>query len=329
MNLDIKNTKILQELDINPKISTSKLAKKVRLSQQVVDYRIKKLIEQGIITNFGTIINLAKIGYEQYRVFFQLGNISEEEKHNIINYLKDHNKVYWAAIIGNRWDLSVVVFVKNYEEFENFLDELFNKFPKALKDYDALYCLYHEFYNHKFLHSNNKISNSIIKLNFANAGKLINLDKLDINILNNLKLNCRLSNLEIGEKYNVSYKTIQNRIKKLEELNIISGYRIFLKSEEYNYKAYLLLISFKSYGRDIESKLFSYAKNNISITQTLKLFGNWSLLFHLRAINEKELQNTIIELRNLFPIIGDYEIIPIFQDISIDHFPMSKELGLL
>ena len=77
--IDIKDKKILQELDINPRITTSKLAKNIRLSQQVTNYRINKLVENKIITQFGTILNLSKIGYEQYRVLFQLDNINEEE----------------------------------------------------------------------------------------------------------------------------------------------------------------------------------------------------------------------------------------------------------
>src|SRR3989338_4494349 len=136
IEIKIKDKKILEQLDLDSKISTSRLAKNVRLSQQVVDYRIKKLIENGIIRQFGTIFNLSKIGFEQYRVLFELSSVGEKEKNEIINYLKNHNKVYWAAIVGGKWDLFVVLFIKNYEEFDDFLDELFKKFPNMIKDYE-------------------------------------------------------------------------------------------------------------------------------------------------------------------------------------------------
>ncbi len=279
-------------------------------------------MENKIITQFGTILNLSKIGYEQYRVLFQLDNINEEEKHKIINYLKEHENVYWAAIVGGKWDLFAVVFIKNYEEFENFLDDLFNRFPKSLKDYEAIYTLYNEFYKHKYLHEGKILEP--VKLNFTNSGKLIELDDIDLKILDQIKSNCRLSSLEISKKCKVNYKTVQNRIKSLENQQLIAGYRIFIKSEEINYKAYLILISFNSYGREVERKLISYAKNHELITQSIKLFGSWSLMFHVRSRNEKELQKLIIEIRNNYPIIGNYEIIPVFEDILIDNFPMSK-----
>src|SRR3989344_4841658 len=324
MELDVKDKKILQELDANPKIPLSRLAKKVRLSQQVVDYRIKRLREQGIIQHFGTIFNLSKIGYEQYRVFFQVGNVDDNEKRRVIEYLKKHENLYWAALVGGKWDLLVVVFVKNYEEFESFLDELFEKYQKILKDYEAFYVLYHEFYSHKFL--GDIASGKPLKINFANAGAFVDLDTLDIKILDLIKMNCRAPSLDIGKKCKVSYKTIQNRIKVLDEKGLIAGYRLFLRSEQFFYKAYFLVVSFTSYGRKTQDDLLGYAQQHPLITQTLKLFGRWSLMFHLRLRDERELQGVIIEMRNKFPLIGDYGVIPVFEDIAIAHFPMSKKL---
>src|SRR3989344_5825803 len=134
--MDVKDRKILLELDRNPRISTTKLAKKVLLSQQVTDYRIKKL-KEDVINQFGTVLNLSKIGYEQYRVLFQL-SASENEKSDLIKYLGTSKNIYWAAIVGGKWDLLTVVYVKNYDEFEDFLDNLFQKF-KFIRDYEALY----------------------------------------------------------------------------------------------------------------------------------------------------------------------------------------------
>lgn len=323
MRMDAKNRQIIQQLDLNPRMPISRLAKAVRVSQQVADYRVKKLQEQEIIAHFGTILNLSTLGYEQYRVLFQLGSVSDAQKREIIEYLKTHNRIYWAALIGGKWDLLAVVWVKNYEEFEGFLDALFNRFPQVIKDYEALYITYHEFYNHKFLQET-KRKTDCIPINLANPGRTILLDTLDQCILKQMKTNCRLSALHVAQSCRTTYKTVQNRVKRLEQNNVIVGYRLFLKSEKQQFRAYLLLVSFQSYGRDAEKKLFRYASSHPLITQSLKLFGRWSLMFHIRVNTEHELQQLIIGMRNSYPIIGDYEIIPIFEDIAIDHFPMSK-----
>ena len=80
------------------------------------------MVESNLIISFGTIFNPATIGYEQYRILFQLGQVTDEEKHHIIQYLKNDSRVYWASIVGGKWDLFVVIFVRNYDDYEKFLD---------------------------------------------------------------------------------------------------------------------------------------------------------------------------------------------------------------
>ena len=51
-NLDLKDKKILYELDLNSRQSNKQLAKKVQLSEMVVGYRIKRLIDNNFIEYF-------------------------------------------------------------------------------------------------------------------------------------------------------------------------------------------------------------------------------------------------------------------------------------
>ena len=111
------------------------------------------------------------------------------------------------------------------------------------------------------------------------------------------------------------------KVKNLEKQGIISGFRSFFNSENYGYKAFFLLLTFKSYGLEVEKNLSHYALSTKSITQSLKLFGKWSMMFLLRAKNQEEVQEIIITMRNKHPEIGDYEIIPIFKDLAINHLP--------
>ena len=55
--LDLLDRKILYELDRNSRRSASEIAKKVRVHRNVVNFRINRLIEKGIIREFVTIIN--------------------------------------------------------------------------------------------------------------------------------------------------------------------------------------------------------------------------------------------------------------------------------
>jgi Lrp/AsnC family leucine-responsive transcriptional regulator len=304
---------LMKELDTNPKITLSRLSKKLRISQQTADYRVKRLIKSKEITKFGTIINLKSLGYEHYRIFitFKKRNYSNQE---IFSYLKNQKGVYWASRVGGQYDLHLVLFVHDFEELDNFIDKLNNHFPDLIKSYKNEYVLKHFIYNHKYL------LNKENKIEYGYNDKLQKIDKLDSFILKKIKDNCRLSSLELSKDKNISYKTIINRIKSLEKKKIILGYRLFIQS--LNYKPYIVLFSFKDYSTIQEKRLLSYLETNHKVTQALRLFGNWDLYLHLRATNQEELQEFLINLRDKYTLIDNFQIIPIFEDISIDLFPV-------
>ncbi len=66
--LDLKDRKILYELDFNCRQTCSQIGKKVGLSSEVVNYRINKLEEEKIITQYQVALDLDKIGIIQFKI---------------------------------------------------------------------------------------------------------------------------------------------------------------------------------------------------------------------------------------------------------------------
>ena len=64
MALDETDSKILNILETNGRISISELAQKVKMSAPSVTDRIRRLESRGIIKNFTVNIDLAKLGLE-------------------------------------------------------------------------------------------------------------------------------------------------------------------------------------------------------------------------------------------------------------------------
>ncbi len=311
--MDKIDQNLLIELDKNPKISMSKLAKRLRVSQQVADYRFKRLIFNKQISKLGAIINLKSLKLEHYRIFFTFNSTKGYSENGIFSYLKSKKEVYWSARTGGKYDLLVVLFVLDFEAFDSFIEDFNKSFPGLVKDYKACYVLEHYFYRHKYL------SKDYSSIRYGCKEGIVEIDDLDRHILNKIKDDCRISSLELAKGMAVTYKTVLNRIKSLENKKAILGYRLFIKSEEV--KPFIILFSFKDYTKEGERNLLSYLAGSPAITQVLRQFGIWNLFVHVRVKDNLELQNLVIDLRNRFHIIDDYEIIPIFQDISINLFP--------
>lgn len=312
--MDKIDEKILKVLDAQPRIPVSSLARKVRISQQVADYRIKRLTTTGMITTMGTIINLKALGLEQYRIFFTFNARKEIKIRTVFDYLRQRRGIYWAARVGGRYDLLVVLFVKDFAEFDEFIDSFNSTFTGLIKDYKGCYGLDHVLYRHKFISD----TEGVMKYGYNDVR--VSIDVIDIRILGEMKSNCRAHLLELGASAGVSYKTIGHRIKKLEEKNVILGYRIFIRSTER--APFVVLFSFKNYSRSEEKRLLGFLGRDIGITQVVRLFGVWNLFVHVRMENLERLQEFIITVRDVFTIIDEYEIIPVFEDIAINLFPV-------
>ena len=72
MKLDLRDLKILHELGLDSRQTNSEIGKRVGISQQAVSYRIKQLLDKGIITEFFTVINFGFFGYSKERLFGSL-----------------------------------------------------------------------------------------------------------------------------------------------------------------------------------------------------------------------------------------------------------------
>ena len=94
LNLDVKDKKLLYQLDINSRQTNSEIAKKVGLSKQVVGFRIKRLIKEKLITSFYTIIDISKLGFTVHKNFLRLQNLDRNEEKKLLHFLKNNNYMY-------------------------------------------------------------------------------------------------------------------------------------------------------------------------------------------------------------------------------------------
>ncbi len=311
--LDKIDQKLLTELDHNPIIPITTLAKKIKISQQAASYRLERLQTNKTITKFGTIINLKSLGLEHYRIFFTF-NATKYKMSDIFTYLKSQSSTYWAARIGGKYDLLLVLFVKDFEEFDRSLASFNRHFPDLIKDHKACYGTLHMLHHHRFY------TNDHTLLQYGYNNKPHPIDQVDRAILHILKDNCRIPALQVGQKLGINYKTVLNRIRLMEKSYIILGYRIFITN--HTHPPSIVLFSYKNYSQESEQHLISYLTARPEVTQQVRLFGIWNLFVHVRSASVEDIQKFIIQTRDKFEIIDNYEVIPIFEDITINLLPM-------
>lgn len=135
VTIDLKDRKILHELDLNSRQSNTQIGKKVGLKKDVVSYRIKGMQDEGVINNFWTAINTFKLGYHVYRIYINFQYVSSQIKEKIIQHFIDYRNVWAVISLKAEIDFDVVVWVKDIYEFYQFWNTTLDEF----EDYFAKY----------------------------------------------------------------------------------------------------------------------------------------------------------------------------------------------
>ena len=131
--LDLKDRKILHQLDIDSRQSASQIGKKVGLNRDVVSNRIKKLQRKGIIENFYTVIDASRLGYISFRFYFVFQSVTTEEKQEIIDYFVNNKYTYFVGSLEGLYDLCVIMWVKNVMDFYSFYKKMLKKSVRLQK----------------------------------------------------------------------------------------------------------------------------------------------------------------------------------------------------
>src|SRR3989338_8609048 len=95
--VDLKDRKILFELEQDSRQSLSKIAKKVSLKKETVFHRIKSLENRGIIKYYLTEINTYKLGYLYYPMLLRFQNTTPHIEKEIIQYLLNSPYIAWLT----------------------------------------------------------------------------------------------------------------------------------------------------------------------------------------------------------------------------------------
>ena len=91
--LDLKDRKLLSSIEMDARTPLTQLAKKLKLSKQVVKYRMDRLQKENLIQSYYAVIDLNKLKQTIYVVYFKLANITSSIEQTWYNKLNSDKAV--------------------------------------------------------------------------------------------------------------------------------------------------------------------------------------------------------------------------------------------
>ena len=146
----------------------------------------------------------------------------------------------------------------------------------------------------------------------------MSVDVLNSKILKCLQSNARLSNAEIGRQVGISSPAVSERIKKMEDVGIIEGYKAIVSPFEIGYqlKAIVTLRAFMGKLKPFLEKVKTYDE----VINCYRITGDENIVMEVVLKNQKHLETFIDQLITygesktqivLSRVIKQKEVIPI------------------
>jgi len=298
--LDVKDRKILYELDLDSRQSFSQLGKKVGLHKDVVAYRVKKLQEKSIITKFYTGLRAHKLGHSPVKFYLTYQNITPKIKQDIIDYLVMSPYTATVHSAEGQYDLVVICEVENIPKFYDIWTNIINKYKDFFSN--QILCIHNKLieYNKIFL-LDEKTDKKDDRILFVSSSDDRNaeIDSLDKKILDLLAPNSRITTIEIAQKLKSTVNTINSRIKKLVKTGVIQRYTINIDWPKIGYqwfKADIIL-------RDPEKiqQIADFIENNPNLLYKISSIGYVDLELMFILNNANQLHQIMEDLSSKFP----------------------------
>jgi len=310
--LDLRDKKLLFELDKNSRASLSELAKKLKTSKEVVYYRLNNLIKNNIILKFHTVPATYRFGLTAYKVYLRLSDYSEEDYKKLVNLLMANKDVFWVAISKGRWDLMFGIWAKSLEDFFLIHDSILNKFSKFIQEKQLSISRENIQFNRRWMYDDNS---PVLEFNFGEKEDRIELDEKDKAILDELVSDSRKSIVDIAEKTKLSVDTVRYRIKAMEKSGIIKGYKCLLNASKVGFTTCKAFVFFKNITEAKKKEFMDYCKNQQNSVNIVITFASWDLELEFETKSYEEYFKIMDDIKNKFnDIIRFYESVMIVSE---------------
>lgn len=314
--LDKKDRDLLYLLDVDGRLTYSQLAKRAKMSKQLVKYRIERLEKEGFIKGYFPMIDTSKLGYTTFRLYLKFRNITPTKKEEIIEYLKKQKSIWAVVLISGKWDIALGISVKDIYGYYEVWEEILKKYLPNITDYKV--SIYSPIYHYSKSYLVEKEDES--KIRILGGNEKTSFDELDINILKKLSKNARVSLVDISNELKQSAELISFRIKQLEKKGIIQGYRAMIDVEKFGYEFYKAEIRLSSYENI--NQILSFCHRHPNIYQTDKTIGGETIEIEFHVKSLKEMLAIIGELEKHFPKTIDwFDYITVLSEEKTTYMP--------
>ncbi|MFH1785517.1 MAG: Lrp/AsnC family transcriptional regulator [Candidatus Micrarchaeota archaeon] len=322
--IDWKDRQILFHLDENGFQPASIIAKKTRLSKQVVGYRITEMQRRGVLRRCCVIVNEAKLGYTFFKFYLKYKNVDKKLENEIIEFFSNHLDVGLVDTCDGRFDMFIGVWANDTHHLYKVYRELFGGYGKYFENISV--SIVETAYNSKRGYLIGERTRAEVPLFGGEVDPNPRIDELDKKILAILSKDARNRLVDIAKELKVTPTAVSYRIKKMKESGIIQGARVVLDRNKINFLSYKVLVRVDSFDGKELNRFLNHVTQHPNIIDIDLCLGDWNIELDVEIDNYDSFRKLMLELRTNFSnLIKSYDSLLVFHEHTYTYYPMGKK----
>jgi DNA-binding Lrp family transcriptional regulator len=319
MNMDFKDRKLLYWLDQDGRATNKELGRRIRLSEQGVGYKLRRLEEDGVIRHYVAFINTLALGYSHYKVLLRLQDTNPKREEELLAALVGNPNIRWVASCSGSWDVNFSLLARTPDGFV----EAYRVIEQAFGDIIAEKSVHLNVRSPGF--TRGYLLGEKSEKTHAYASKSASvLDDTDRRLLKAISQNARARLVDLAKRLGVSIDVVRYRLKGLERTGVISGYTLFLDLDQLGVERHSVYFSLHGMDASVERRMLEFARTHKNVIFMPVLVGAYDLSLELEVMSYFELDSTLRRFRELFAEhIKGFEIVRATKEHKYDFFPFT------
>lgn len=328
--LDVIDRKILSLWGHNSRISSTALAKALRLSREVVDYRIKQMTKRGLLTGHTTLVDTKRLGQFKHIVYLRLQDFTKEKEEDLVRKFIENKNIVWVASCSGGWDLGLLVSSKTLEEFSHIFNFVTSSCGGHLSDYIILNEVKENYAGRGLLAEGIPPQTTILDRegvafqrafkNKHHSTENVALETEEKKILHELIADSQTPVSTLAKKAGVSVQSAKKIITDLIKNGVIFGFMPMISYSKLGYQWHMTHLRFNEYSDKDEQRLIEYFYQHPNVLWYIKTVGPWNMQISVFARDIAHYREILNSLRKEFSsLIKDYDSTIIFQQHKYLH----------
>jgi len=310
MNIDEKDKRILLELDRDGRASYASIAKRTRMAKETVRYRVEKLVKDGVIQKFLTVLNTPLIGKSHYQIFLRLQNADDQRRAGLMAFLENERSVAWLAELEGNYDVGFILLVNDQTELQTFMRQIDEKHRSLIMRRSISVNLSGEFYPRDYLGAARKAARPLA---YRPAAKTVRLEETDEMICRLLSEDGRRSAVDMSAKLGLSADAVIQRMRRLVSLGVISGHTIVLDHTKTGMLHCKLLLRTGGEAERLRGMLSTMTMNP-RVTALIRVLAEWDYEVDIEVSSLDELKDFKMMLTDKYAdVLRDYDVLRVVR----------------